>query len=179
MRENYFPHLLLGSRIRYDRDQRIRESVDDAESFSELFKLIFHHERTVAHRAMRAVMLVIKTHPEFLQAHHEQILTLLTNADRRELKSSVIQLIPLLSLHQHEVERVWHILAYLALNQNEQRTIRVNALQSLYDISNTHAGFTDQFHHALGALSNDPTPSVQAKVLKLREQTEKINKILV
>lgn len=176
MRENYFPHLLLGKKLQYDRNQRIRESVDDQDSFNELFKLVFHHERVVSQRAMRAIMMVVKAHPDFLQKHAGQILTLLRTPDRKEIKGPVIQLIPMLSLDRVELESARHILTYFALNQNEQKAIRVNALQSLYELTDKQATFAYELHDTLNALMHDPTPSIQAKILKLRGQLNKIIK---
>lgn len=173
MRDNYFPHLLLGRKLRYDRNQRIRESVDDQESFDELFKLVFHHERLVAQRAMRAVVLVVKTHPEFLRAHTNHILNLLRSPDK-EVKSLIIQLIPKVDLGPTELERVWHILTYLTLNQNEQKTIRTHALQSLYELTHRQATFVYELQDTLNALTYEHTPSIQAKVLKLRGLLNKI-----
>jgi hypothetical protein len=174
VRENYFPHLLLGKKLGNDRDQRIRESVEDQDSFDQLFKLVFHSERTIVQRAIRAVMLVTKTHPEFLQRHAEQLLTLLRSPDRKEIKSYVIQLIPQLLLNPVELESVWHILTYLALNQNEQKAIRANALQSLYELTGRQAALADELHDTLNALLYDHTPSIQAKTLKLRELLNKV-----
>lgn len=174
MRENHFPHLLLGRKLRNDRNQRIRESVEDQESFDELFKLVFHHERVVSLRAMRAVIMVVKMHPEFLQQHAEQILSLLRIPDRKEIKVHIIQLIPMLVLDPVELEHVWNILTYLALNQNEQRTIRVNALQSLYELTGKQPAFAYELHDTINRLMYDHTPSIQAKILKLREQLNKV-----
>lgn len=177
MRENYFPHLLLGKKLRYDRNQRIRESVEDQTSFDELFKLVFHHEKFVAQRAMRAVMMVIKSHPEFLQSHTHQLLTLLRSSDYKEVRSMVIQLVPKMDLNLVELESVWHILTYLVLNKNEQKIIRIAALQSLYELSYTQATFAHDLQHTLNALMYDHTPSIQAKVLKLRGILNKAVKI--
>lgn len=177
MRENYFPHLLLGRKLGNDRNQRIRESVEDQASFDELFKLVFHQDRTVVQRALRAIMLVVKTNPEFLQAHEEHLLTLLRNPDRKEIKAYVIQLIPKLVFNPVELESVWHILTYLALNQNEQKTIRVNALQSLYELTDKQATFAYELQDTLNALMYDHTPSIQAKILKLRGLLNKFVKV--
>lgn len=177
MRESHFPHLLLGKKLRYDRNQRIRESVDDQGSFDELFKLVFHTERLVVQRAIRAVMMVAKTQPEFLQSHSEQLLTLLRSPDRKEIKANVIQLIPKLDLDPTELESVWHILTYLAMNQNEQKTIRVNTLQSLYELTDRQATFVYELHDTLNALTYDHTPSIQAKILKLRGLLDKVVKV--
>ena len=168
MRNNHFPHLLLGRKLRNDRQQRIRESVEDQSSFDELFRLVFHHEKLVAQRAMRAVILVVKSHPEFLQPHAEQLLTLLRNPDHKEIKSLVIELIPKIELTVVDRESIWHILTYLALNQNEQRTIRTHALQSLYELTLQHPSFRFEFNDTLNVLTNDLTPSVHAKVLRIK-----------
>lgn len=179
MRDNYFPHLLLGRKLRHDRNQRIRESIEDQPSFDDLFKLVFHHERMVAQRAMRAVMMVAKTYPEFLYSHTDQILTLLRSPDHKEIKTMVIQLIPKLTLNPVELESVWHILTYTALNQNEQKTLRTAALKSLYELTEKQATFVFELHDTLNALTYDHTPSIQAKVLKLRELLNKTVKITV
>lgn len=168
MRDNYFPHLLLGRKVRSDRNQRIRESIEDQESFDELFRLVFHRERLVAQRAMRAVMMVVKAHPEFLQAHTDQLLTLLKSPDYKEIKSMVVQLIPKLQRGSVALESVWHILTYLALNKNEQKTIRANALQSLFELTCMQETLVHEFQDTLNALTYDQTPAIQAKVLKLR-----------
>lgn len=174
MRNNYFPHLLLGRKLRHDRQQRINESVEDQASFDELFKLIFHHERLVAQRAMRALTVVVKNHPEFLRPHTEQLLSILRSPDYKEIKGTVIQLIPKLEINPIELERVWHILTYMARNANEQKTIRVHAIQSLYELTHKQSTFIYELQDTLNALTYELTPSIQAKVLKLRGLLDKI-----
>lgn len=177
MRGNYFPHLLLGRKLQYNRNQRIRESIEDQESFDELFKLVFHTERRVVQRAMRAVMLVAKTHPEFLNAHAEQILTLLKSPDFKDVKSMIILLIPKIELSPTDLERVWHLLTYLVLNQSEQKIIRTNALQSLYEFTSREETLVYGLHDTLNALTYDHAPAIQAKVLKLRGLLNKAAKV--
>lgn len=174
MRNNYFPHLLLGKKLRYDRQQRINESVEDQTSFDELFKLVFHHERLVAQRAMRALMVIIKSHPEFLQSHSGQLLSILRSPDYREIKSHVIQLIPKLNISPTELESAWRILTYMALNANEQKAIRTHALQSLYELTQKQGTFVYELQDTLNALTYELTPSIQAKVLKLRGLLNKV-----
>lgn len=168
MRNNHFPHLLLGRKLRTNRQQRIQESVEDQGSFDELFKLVFHSEKLVAQRAMRAVIQLVKSNPEFLQAHAEQLLTLLRSPDHKEIKGLVIELLPKVELTLTEVESVWHILTYMALNQNEQRMIRTHALQSLYELALQHYSFRFELNDTLNALAMDLTPSVHAKVLRIK-----------
>lgn len=174
MRANHFPHLLLGRKLRTDRQQRINESIDNQWSFDELFKLLFHHEKVVAQRAIKAIVMVVKNQPDYLQPHAEQLLTLLRSPDHKEIKSHVIQLIPKVDLLQSDLESVWHILAYMALNQNEQKTIRVNALQSLFELTDRQATFVYELQDILNSLTYDATPSIQAKILKLHGLLNKL-----
>lgn len=181
MRNNYFPHLLLGRKLGNSRQQRIRESVEDQTSFDELFRLVFHHEKPVAQRAMRAVLPVVKSNPGFLQSHTHQLLMVLRSPDHREIKSLAIELIPKVELDRVDVESVWHILVYLALNHNEQRMIRTHALQSLYELSVKHDSFRSELLDTLNLLANDLTPSVHAKVLRIKtllnkKQPVKVNR---
>jgi len=80
----------------------------------------------------------------------------------------VVQLIPKLQRGSVALESVWHILTYLALNQNEQKTIRANALQSLFELTCRQEMFVHEFQDTLNALTYDHTPAIQANVLKLR-----------
>lgn len=175
MRNNHFPHLLLGRKLRHDRQQRITESVEDQPSFDELFKLVFHHERLVAQHAMRAVMVIVKGHAEFLQAHAAQLLSILRSHDYKEIKGYVIQLIPKLEIGLADLDRVWHMLTYMALNSNEQKTLRAHALQSLFELTRKHPNLTDELQDVLNDLLHESIPSIQAKVLKLRGLLEKTN----
>jgi hypothetical protein len=168
VRNNHFPHLLLGRKLRTNRHQRIQESVENQSTFDELFRLVFHSEKIVAQRAMRAVALVIKSRPEFLQPHAEHLLTLLRSPDHKDLKGLVIELIPKVELTRVDLESAWHILTYLALNQNEQRTIRTHALQSLYELTVQHYSFRFELKDTLNALSSDLTPSVNSKVIRIK-----------
>ncbi len=181
MRNNHFPHLLLGRKLRTDRQQRIQESVEDQASFDELFRLVFHNEKLVAQRAMRAVIQLVKQNPEFLQAHAEHLLKLLRSPDHKEIKGLIIELIPKLELTLTDAESVWHILTYLALNQNEQRMIRTHALQSLYELTLQHYSFRFELSATLNALAADLTPSIHAKVLRIKmllskHETVKVNR---
>jgi hypothetical protein len=175
VRNNHFPHLLLGRKLRHDRQQRINESVEDQASFDELFTLIFHHEKLVAQHAMRAVTVVVKNTPTFLQPHREQLLSILQSPDFREIRAYVVQLISKLALKSVELERVWRMLSYMARNTNEQKTIRGYALQSLYELTNQHAPYTYEFQNTLNMLAYEQIPFIQAKVLKLRGLMNAVN----
>jgi hypothetical protein len=143
--------------------------VCDQESFDELFTLIFHHERALVTGAANAVEKIIIDHPEYLIRHKEQILRVMKSADHKELKWHIAQLTARVSLTKDELADVWHTLTYWALNPNESKIVRVNALQGLFDISRRFDDFETDFLNTFHRMEQELIPSIQARVRKLKK----------
>lgn len=163
-----FTNLLIGKDLRTIRQNSIVvRSVQSQETFDELFTLVFHHERPVVMRAIDAVEKVTREHPEYLDAHRQQLFSVLKSADHKELKWHIAQLIPRIELSANELSQVWHILAYWALNKNESKIVRVNALQGLFDLAKLHHGLKPDLEKITHALQHELVPSIQARLRKL------------
>ena len=170
-----FAHLLLGKDRRTVRqNSAVVTAVNDQKSFDELFNLTLHHERPLAMRAVDAVEKITLKQPQFLAPHKAQLLSILKSADHKELKWHIAQLITRVKLTSEEQLDVWHILTYWALNRNESKIVRVNALQGLFDLSRINPFLTDQFEKTLQALDHEMIPSIQARVRKLKKTNQKI-----
>jgi hypothetical protein len=168
--ETVLTQLLLGTDLRKLKNHRqVIESVHDQGNFDELFKLIFHYERALVVRAADAVEKITRKHPEYLEPHKNQLLNILKGADHKELKWHIAQLITRVSLSQEELTDVWHILTYWALNRNENKIVRVNALQGLFDISRQHPHIGSDFENTIEQTSHELIPSIQARIRKLRK----------
>ena len=170
---NKFIRLLLGTDLRKLRNSgKVIEAVDNQHSFDELFTLIFHHERPLVMRAADCVEKITRDHPDYLARHKDQILSVMKSADHKELKWHIAQLLSRLPLSGEELEAVWHTLTYWAMNPNESRIVRVNALQGLYDLCSIHPELTEDFHVTLKRISHEMIPSIQARVKKLKKMLE-------
>jgi uncharacterized protein with von Willebrand factor type A (vWA) domain len=170
MNKEEFTHLLLGKDLRTIRQNSIVvHSVQDQQTFDELFRLVFHHERPLVMRAVDAVEKITSRHPEFLIPHKLQLLSVLKSADHKELKWHIAQLVPRIDLTHEELSDVWHTLAFWALNKNESKIVRVNALQGLFDLSKEKPDLKAEFNRIISAIEHEMIPSIQARIRKLRK----------
>lgn len=151
----------------------LRARIKDQLSFDSLFELLYHHERSLVLHAAEAIEKVTTKRQEFLRAHKLDLLRLFTTSDHPELKARLAQLIVRVTLLPDEADEVWKILQYWARNPNENKPIRVHALQSLYDLSRIYPDFREPFLEILTAVAHEPIPSLQARIRKLRDTIEK------
>lgn len=165
-----FARLLLGKDLRsITKSNDIVQSVDDQESFDELFALLLHHERTLVMRAADAIEKITLTHKEFLDPHRGQLLSLLKSAMNKELKWHIAQLITRIRLNQDVLRDVWSTLTYWAQNPNESKIVRVNSLQGLFELSDQFPDLKKNFELTMQILEREPIPSIQARVKKLKK----------
>lgn len=164
-----FTHLLLGKDLRTIRQNSIVvQSVQDQQTFDELFSLVFHHERPLVMRAVDAVEKLTSKHPEFLKPHKSQLLSVLKSADHKELKWHIAQLIPRVDLSEDELQKVWHTLAYWVQNKNESKIVRVNALQGLFDLSKANPELKAELNNIIADAEHEMIPSLQARIRKIK-----------
>lgn len=150
------------------RNKLVIERIQDQHAFDELFSFLFHHERPLVMRTADAIEKITKAHPEFLSIHKEQIFRLLQSADHIELKWHIAQLLPRLQLTSEELEHAWKTLSYWVQNPNEGKIVRINALQSLYDLSLLHPALRPSFLNVFTRLEHERAPSLQARMKKLK-----------
>jgi hypothetical protein len=169
MTRQNFTELLIGKDLRSVRQNGIVvQSVKDQQSFDELFALTFQHERLLVMRAVDAVEKITRHHPEFLKPHKQQLLTILKSADHKELKWHIAQLVTRIALTQQELSDVVHILSYWALNKNENKIVRVNTLEGLFDLANQHPSLRADFEQIVKVMEHEMIPSIQARIRRLR-----------
>jgi hypothetical protein len=170
MDKQNFSGLLLGADLRtVRRNGIVVRSVNDQATFDLLFRLALHPERPLVIRAVDAVEKVTANHPEYLTPHKLQLLNLLKSADHKELKWHVAQLISRVTLTPDELQEVVHILTYWALNRNERKTLRVNALQGLFDLSKRDPLVKVEFQKIRDSMEHEMIPSIQARIRRLKK----------
>jgi hypothetical protein len=167
--------LLLGGDLRtVKRNSTVVSAVTDQRSFDELFALVFHHERPLVMRAVDAVEKITIKHPEFLKPHKAQLMSVLKSADHKELKWHIAQLIPRVELLETELTNVRHILSYWALNKNESKIVRVNALQGIFDLSRKHPEVNEDLLNAIAVMKDEMIPSIQARIKKIVRELSRV-----
>ena len=169
-----FTSMLLGKDLRtIKQNSEVIMAVTDQNSFDELFALVFHHERPLVMKAVDAVEKITAKHPDFLKPHKAQLMQTMKSADHKELKWHIAQLVPRVELSENELLEVRHILVYWALNKNESKIVRVNALQGLSDLSIKYPDVKKDLATVMSEMEHEVIPSIQARVRKLRNLHKK------
>ena len=167
MNIDFRPFLLGKDRRSISRTNQIIELVQDQETFDQLFNLVLSHDRLLVMRAADAVEKITLKHPQYLAAHKVQLFRLLKGALDKELKRHLALMITRVPMDAAEIEDVWTDLSYWALNPNESKIVRVNALQGLFELSRTDADRRAALLKIMEQLQHSNIPSLQARIRKL------------
>lgn len=162
--------LLSGGDLRSTGNSNMVASViSSQDEFDELFKFLFHKDRLVVMRAADALEKLSVKYPGYLAGHKKQLLQLLTGTGAIELQWHLAQLIARVRLTEKETAIVWAKLSEWAMDRNQSRIVRVNSLQSLFDLSNLYPGFQNKFTAIMNKLKEEQIPSLSARIRKLRK----------
>jgi HEAT repeat protein len=144
------------------------KQTNNQQSFDDLFDFMFHKERLIALRAADALEKISGTKPVFLRTHKQALLGLLLHAENIEVKWHVALMISRVNLSKTELNQVWEKLKTWALDKNESRIVRVNALQALNDLlpQNKQLAVPELLQVMENMFSED-IPSVKARVKRL------------
>lgn len=169
-KRDFIPLLLARNLQKKNRERIIMMSVEDQQGFDELFSLLFHHERSLLVRAADAVENITIKHPEYLQPHKAQIVSSLKSTCPKELKWHMARLVSRIVLTKNEVDDVWHILTYWAINKNENKIIRINALQGLFDLSMHDLELKAKLVDTIDSMEHEINPSIRVRIHNLKRK---------
>jgi hypothetical protein len=153
-----------------EKVDRVIRQIKSQNDFDQLFKLLFSDNRLIVMRAADAVEKITISHPEYLQPHKSDLLEMLNIAANKELKWHLVLLIARVSLDNKEVNNVWTILMNWASNKDESRIVRVNSLQSLFELTKQYPKFTGELKNLMSSLQQEEIPSIKARLNKLKKQ---------
>lgn len=166
-----FEKLLSGGDLRsIGNSNAIAAEIKNQAEFDELFRYLFHEDRLVKMRAADALEKISAAHPGYLAGHKKELFKLLNTEAGIELQWHLAQLITRVDLAAKETEIVWAKLSEWVMNKNQSRIVRVNSLQSLYDLSNQYPGFKNKFTTIINKLEKEQISSIAARIKKLRKQ---------
>ena len=161
---------LIGGDLRsLGRATELIHKINNQEDFDLLMQELVSKDRIVTMRAADIIEKVTIKHEDYLQPYKRTILNLLTNAENIEFKWHIALLISQLKLTPTEAGKAWNILTGWALDKKESRIVRVNSLQSLYNISNKYTKLKSDLEHTFNELETQNIPSINARIKKLRK----------
>lgn len=166
---NQFEKLLSGGDLRsIGKSNAVVLKVHNQNDFDKLFKCLFHKERIIAMRAADAIEKLTREFSSYLTKYKKALLELCTMVKTKELKWHLALLIPRLNLSEKENESAWQILARWALDKDESKIVRVNSIQTLYEIVNKEKAFTKSFELFSDEIERQNIPSINARIRKLK-----------
>lgn len=163
----HLEELLGGGDLRsIGKSNEVVSLITSQQEFNTLFAFLFHQERLFVMRAADAIEKITLEHPEYLAAYHKELYHLCQKAVDKELKWHLALLVPRLALETASLRQFWIILKKWATDPKESRIVRVNAMQSLYELSEKDFNFPTEFSQLLAQVEKEKIPALQARIRK-------------
>ena len=163
--------ILSGGDLRsIGKGNSVVKKIQTQSGFDELFSLLFHRNRIVVMRAADTVEKICRNNPGYLQPHKKEVLTLCGSASDKELVWHLAQLVPRLRLTAKDRRSSWKLLSGWALDKTESRIVRVNALQSLAELSIQDDSLKSDFNQVVQTLEKENVPSINARIRLIRRR---------
>jgi hypothetical protein len=166
--KDFIEYLKGGDLRSLEKSQKLCSLISNQDQFDSLFSYLFSSDRKVIMRAADVIEKITIDHPSYLNSHKKEILVLSNNAKDKELVWHLALLIPRIPLTKLEIQKVWEILTNWAIHFKEGRIVRVNSLQSLWDLSIKHSEYTGYFKKLLSKIEKENIPSLNARIRKIR-----------
>lgn len=110
------------------------ENINSQTEFDELFECLSHKERIIVMRAADTIEKITIKHPSYLKKHKTAIFKLCDTASNKELKWHLALLLPRFELNKEELHKARNLLTQWAFDKTNSRIVRVNSIQSLFEL---------------------------------------------
>lgn len=114
--------------------------------------------------------------PRYLKKHKKKIIDLFNSAKNKELKWHLALLIPRLPLNTLEFGKAWDSLTMWAKDKANSRIVRLNAFQSLFEMTKLEPELTEDMFLTFLELEQENIPSINARIRIIRKLIEKQKK---
>lgn len=142
------------------------KEINNQDDFDNVFRGLFHSDRKVVMRTADVIEKTTIQNPKFLLKHKKEILALCNSVQHIELKWHLALFVSRLSLTEKELGIVWQLLTKWATDNKESRIVRVNSLQSLYNLLHVNQELEQDFKLTINEVTKDNIPSINARIRK-------------
>ncbi len=136
--------------------------------FDNLFQYLFSKDRLVVMRVADTVEKITAQKPEYLKEHNQAIINLINTAVDKELKWHLALIASRLGLSNTELGIVWDKLTQWAKDKKESKIVRVNSIQSLFDLSKRNGEIKRDLDLTIQQIESENIPSINARLRKLK-----------
>lgn len=92
----------------------------------------------------------------------------LKDAQDKEFKWHLALLVSRINLTQDEIGQVWVKLTKWAKDKSESKIVRVNSLQTLYDLTKKFTDFEKDLELTIQEIKSENVPSINARIRKFK-----------
>lgn len=164
-----FEKILAGGDLRsIGKSKEVVSLIKTKSDFDKLFKCLHHKDRLIVMRAADAIEKITINNPAFLQTHKKELLDLLLTATNKELKWHISLLVSRLQLSKADLGFAWQLIAEWVLDKKNSRIVRVNAIQSLFELMKQNIDYISVFELIIKEVNKENIPSINARLKKLK-----------
>lgn len=146
---------------------KILPLIKNQKDFDDLFRHLFFDDRIVKMRAADAVEKITLKYPDYLTKHKSNLLNLIESAKEKEFKWHLALLVTRVKLTSEEMGIVSCILIKWTKDKNESKIVRVNSLQSLYELSRQNINLERKFVKIIKEIDKENIHSLKARIKRL------------
>ena len=166
-----FDKFLKGDDLRsLGKSSEIISNIKTQKDFDKLFEYLYHDDRAVVMKSADVIEKITLTRVDYLNKHKTEIIELINKSKNKEFKWHLAQLLGRLNYSKNELLIAWEILKKMALDIKESKIVRVNSIQSLYDLSKIDNKFTHDFKEIISIIKEENVPSINARIRKLNSK---------
>jgi hypothetical protein len=164
---NFYSYLSGKDLRSIGKSSELIKVVTTQNDFDNLFSYLRSSERIIAMRAADVIEKITANKPEFLFPYSKEIIELAQLNCEKEFKWHIAQIISRLKLNSRQKTKVSNILFNWVENSNESKFVRVNSLQSLFEICKGDDKLIEKFSEVIEQLKKEKIPSLTARINKL------------
>jgi hypothetical protein len=164
-----FTELLVGDDLRsLGKSSEIIPLINNQNSFDKLFIYLYNNDRSIVMKTIDLIEKITLEHKEYLQKHKLEILNMSKDAENIEFKWHLAQIIVRIKYTYNEIKIVWRILEKWILDNRESKIVRVNSLQSLYEIVKNNKEYQNNLIKIVKIIKQENIASINARIKELR-----------
>lgn len=162
--KNDYDKLKGGDLRSIGRVDEVVRKIKNQQDFDVLFQGLFHTDRTVVMRTVDAIEKITLRYPAYLASHKKDLIQAAMKECPIEHKWHLALLVSRIPLTALELKKIWQRLTDWVQDKRESKIVRVNSLQSLFDLSGKNSILKKDFDRILTGIMEENIPSLKARI---------------
>ena len=163
-----FTELLMGYDLRsLGKSSEIIPLINSQNTFDRVFTYLYNNDRAIVMKTIDIIEKISLEHKEYLQKYKLEIINMSNSVENIELKWHLAQIIARIKYTNSEIKSVYKILEKWIIDKKESKIVRVNSLQSLYEIAKNNNEYKNNLIKIVKKIKEENISSINARIKKL------------